>query len=211
MQGVIQPIVEGHGEIEAFPVLLRRIANEFGVNDCKILKPLLHHRSDFNREDKVRKAVCLAQLKLAGYAKLRHGIFILFDLDDDCLKNKADDLWAWTKFKGLLIPTFTAFAVMEYEAWFLAGLIPLRERLKIPEHVKPPTNPEEIRAAKEWIGNRMKDRRQYSPTTHQAPCSQYFSLADAYRACRSFRKLVSEFEKALTAIGCSPKRPDWVS
>ena len=37
---MIKPIVEGHGEVEALPLLLRRIAGEcFGIWDPPILKP----------------------------------------------------------------------------------------------------------------------------------------------------------------------------
>lgn len=59
----IQPIVEGHGEVTAVPVLLRRLRDEAGVYGFEVNPPIRRHRSDFVREESMRNAVRLA---LAG-------------------------------------------------------------------------------------------------------------------------------------------------
>jgi len=46
----IQPIVEGYGEVEAFPVLLRRLRDEAGAYGVDIDTPIRQPRGDSGRK-----------------------------------------------------------------------------------------------------------------------------------------------------------------
>ena len=59
----IQPIVEGHGEVEALPVLLRRLIAASNAYALGVNQPIRRPRTDLVREDGIRKAVQLARLK----------------------------------------------------------------------------------------------------------------------------------------------------
>jgi hypothetical protein len=56
----IQPIVEGHGEIEAVPVLLRRLRDLAQAYPLEVNAPIRRHYSDFFDETELRKIVRLA-------------------------------------------------------------------------------------------------------------------------------------------------------
>lgn len=58
---MIQPIVEGHGEVDAVPVLLRRLRDEAGAFDLQIGVPIRHTRAQLVREATLRQAVELAR------------------------------------------------------------------------------------------------------------------------------------------------------
>ena len=53
---MIQPIVEGDGEVAAVPVLLRRLLPEMGVY-AEIGTPIKQNRYDLVREDKCIRAL----------------------------------------------------------------------------------------------------------------------------------------------------------
>ena len=48
----IQPIVEGHGEVKAFPVLLRRLCNEAQAFEIDVNAPIRRKRSELVKEDR---------------------------------------------------------------------------------------------------------------------------------------------------------------
>ena len=75
----IELIVEGHGEVEAVPVLLRRLRDEGRASSLEFGRPIRRKRPELTQEGAVRKAVRLALLR----SECR-GILILFDADDDC-------------------------------------------------------------------------------------------------------------------------------
>ena len=74
----IQPIVEGHGEVAAVPVLLRRLVAEAQAWRVGIGRPIRRPRNQLVQQPGLDTAVNLA---------LHHGcdaILIMFDGDDDC-------------------------------------------------------------------------------------------------------------------------------
>jgi hypothetical protein len=56
----IQPIVEGHGEVEAVPILLRRLRDLALTYPLDVNAPIRRHYTDFFDETELRKAVRLA-------------------------------------------------------------------------------------------------------------------------------------------------------
>ncbi len=63
-------------------------------------------------------------------------------------------------------------------------------------------SPEGIQAgAKAHLEERMQPGASYLETTDQPALTALFSLADAYRRSRSFRKLASSFARLARALG----------
>ncbi len=184
----IQPIVEGHAEVEALPVLLRRLRDETGAFAVDFLKPIRRKRSELVLEQPLRKAVRLALLKPECQA-----ILILFDGDDDCPGQLAAVVERWARDAAGAIPCAVVMAHREYEAWFLAAL---------PE---PHPAPETVRDAKGELAARLDGR--YLPTVDQPSLSATFEMARAYPRSRSFRKLVSAFGKLVRRLG--QPLPQW--
>ena len=57
---IIQPIVEGHGEVGAIPVLLRRFLTDAGVHNIGVGKPIRRKRSELVQQASVHRSVRLA-------------------------------------------------------------------------------------------------------------------------------------------------------
>ena len=70
----IQPVVEGHGEIEAVPVLLRRLLCEAQIFDVDVGRPIRKARSELATEEGLARTIALARLQPNCAA-----ILVLFD------------------------------------------------------------------------------------------------------------------------------------
>ena len=87
---VIQPIVEGHGDVAAFPVLLRRLVEEARAWNVGIGRPIRRRRDQLVRETEVMRAVKLALLQPDCGA-----VLILFDGNSDCPAKLGPTVQAW--------------------------------------------------------------------------------------------------------------------
>ncbi len=135
---VIQPLVEGHGEVEAVPVLLRRLqatAEEYGF---KIARPFRRKRSELTAQASVHGSVQLA-LGTPDCA----GIIIMFDSDDDPACVIGPNVQAWAQSAAGHIPCEVVAVTREYEAWFISAVESLRGvrgvSLDAVSHVAPET------------------------------------------------------------------------
>ncbi len=192
----IQPIVEGHGEVKALPVLLRRLIAEAQAWGVQIGRPIRKPRGQLVRETEVKRAVRLALLQ-----KDCRAILILFDGDSDCPAALGPNVREWAAAEAGIVPCEVVISHREYEAWFLASIESLRGYRSIRDDAQPHPNPEEPRGAKGHLEDRMHAGVSYLETTDQPALSARFSLADAHRQCRSFRKLASSFGHLLRAMG----------
>lgn len=77
----IYPIVEGHSEVEAAPVLLRRLIAQAQCYSIDVGRPIRRTQSQFRGKVEVQKAVKLALLQPECAA-----VLLLFDGEDDCPK-----------------------------------------------------------------------------------------------------------------------------
>jgi hypothetical protein len=196
---IIQPIVEGQGDVDAVPLLLRRLRDEAQAWGLEVAKP---HRKP--RKKLVKKEFLQSAVQLAGLTPDCAGILILFDADDDCPKDLAAVLDEWAQEVAGGKPCVVVVANREYEAWFLASIEALRGKAGIlPEAASHP-DPESPRDAKGELEKRMPHGATYAPTADQAPLTAHLDLESAYRRCRSFRKLVSAFGVLATAAGVAP-------
>lgn len=187
-QRFICPIVEGHGEIEAVPLLIRRIFAESGTGTMPgINYPIriksgsfLHDESYFQR---------YVQLAAAKAAQAGGEVLILLDCEDDCPATLGPALLARAKNVRNDVPTTVVLAHREYETWFLAAAESLRGCGGLSADLSPPADPEAIRGAKEWLGRHME--RSYDPIIHQAAFTARFDLSQA-KTVPSFARFVSK-------------------
>jgi len=192
----IQPIVEGYGEVEAVPILLRRLRDEAEAWELEINPPIRRKRSEFLDESALRKSVRLALLQPDCRA-----ILILFDSDDDCPKEKAPEIENWARDEAGETPCAVVMAHREFEAWFLATVESLRGRRGIRNDAEPPAEPESPRDAKGRLERRMEQGRSYSETSDQAPLTAVFDFPTAYGRSRSFRRMVRAFGALVAGTG----------
>ena len=182
----IQPIVEGHGDVAAFPVLLRRLVTEAQAWNVDVGQPIRRSRYQLVQEAEVGRAVRLACLQPECGA-----VLILFDGDADCPAELGPAVQAWAAAAAGDMPCGVVMAHREYEAWFLAAIESLRGLSGIRDDADPHPAPETPRGAKEQLEVRMRPGTSYLERTDQPAFSARFSLSDAYSRSRSFRKLVS--------------------
>ena len=199
---IIQPIVEGRGDLSAVPVLLRRLCYEAQAWNVRIAAPRLYRRSKLVKRCHFQKAI-----RVFGSAPDCLGILVLFDADDDCPAELAPKLGEWADDVADGRPCHVVMANREYEAWFLASIESLRGRRGIRENAPPFPEPEAPRDAKGPLKQRMDPGRSYRPSRDQASLTEGLDLASVYRGCRSFRKLVSAVGALLQTGGVLP--PVW--
>jgi hypothetical protein len=193
---VIQPIVEGYGDVEAVPILLRRLREMTQVFDIEVGKPIRQKRSALIQQDLLRRAVRLALLQAGVRA-----ILILFDADDACPAHLAPVIQAWAQAEAGTIPAAVVIACREYEAWFLGSIESLRGFRGILPGAIPHPDPEFPRDAKGQLEERMQAGQSYSETTDQPAMTATFDMAAAYGRCRSFRRMIRAFGILVSDIG----------
>ncbi|MDD9987177.1 MAG: DUF4276 family protein [Spirochaetaceae bacterium] len=192
----IQPIVEGHGDVEAVPVLLRRLADDAQAWEVRVGRSIRRNRSQLVEEAELQKAVRLALLQPDCSA-----ILILFDADDDCPAELAPRIRGWAEAVAGKVPCAVVLAKREYEAWFLASIETLRGVRGIRSDAAVHPEPESPRDAKGQLERRMVCGSSYIERTDQPALSARFAFPEAHRRCRSFRKLTSAFGTLVRAMG----------
>ena len=171
---MIQPVVEGDGEVAAVPVLLRRLMAALGVYDVPVSRCIRKTRQQLPREADFRTTIQLATAKSGVRA-----VLVLADLDEDCARDLVPNLARWAS-EETALPCAVVMARREYEAWFLAGLESLRGERGVRENAAYAAEPEAKRDAKGALCRFMPRSAPYRPTTHQAAFSARFDLAQAY-------------------------------
>ncbi len=187
----IVPIVEGHGEVEAVPILIRRMMIQLGFNVPEIAKPIRIPRNMISKDSELERALRFAFHKI----KSPGCILILVDADDDCPKDLGPSLLARAQGFQIDVPIFATIANKEYEAWFLASLISLRGFRGIKNDAEPPMYPESIRGAKQYLTDIMISGFRYSPRVDQPAFTDQFDINEALRLSPSLEKLKRELEK----------------
>lgn len=186
---MLVPIVEGDGEMEAVPLLVRKVLEgRCGRLDVAVAKPKNAHSKDKLVRDLER------YVRYAAMTPGCEGILVLLDVHDDCAKGLAPDLAQRSRELNLRVPVAIVCAVREYEAWFLASLETLRGKsikgkpglLDSAEYTQPV---EQLSGVKEWLTKHMPPGRAYKETTDQAPLTEHIDFTLAFDRSRSFRRL----------------------
>lgn len=190
-------IVEGHGEVTALPVLLRRLVAWRSPGAwIDVQHPIRVPRDKFlNKPNEFQRYVELA----GGKSQLDGWILIILDADDDCpvelaanVIERARQILAGHNI-SVVIPN------REFEAWFIAGAAGLNGQRGL--EISDPdllADPEHPRDAKGWLGCRMPDG--YGETVDQPAFSANMDLDHARVRSRSFRKLCDEWDRYFARI-----------
>lgn len=191
--GSIVSIVEGHGEVEAFPVLLRSLAAHGILAPSTVVhRPIRIPRSKLVRDtsDDLERATRLA----ARLAQPDGLVLLLLDADDDAACRLGPALLARMKAARPEGPVAVVLAEREYEGWFLASADSLAPRLGVsPAPVF--DGPESIRDAKGATNALLPDGERYNPVLHQARLSARLDPDWTRRRAPSFDKLCRELER----------------
>lgn len=188
-------VVEGHGEVTSLPALIRRLAYE--VDPALLVDvphPIRVTKSKLLKPTELERAAQLAALNTASSG----GILILLDSDDDCPAELGPQLLARVRSARSDLPSSVILAKKEFEAWFLASAVSLRGCRGLPTDLDPPTGPEEINGAKEWLGKRMGS---YASTIDQTALTTQFDLALARQAAsfdKCYRDIISMLQELRT-------------
>ena len=162
-------LVEGHGEKDAAPVLVKRLAKELG----------LPARS--------WDAIRFKQIRTVGDAEQASAVLrrqadcdcalVLQDEDDGCPAESGPRIAGWLRTAQLPFPCAVVLAHREYEVFFLPCLPlmagqPLRdernvERPGLVEGAQFVGDPESLRGVKEWLSRQFGECRSYKPTLDQ--------------------------------------------
>ncbi|GJH21079.1 DUF4276 family protein [Caballeronia novacaledonica] len=185
-------IVEGDGEAQALPVLLRRL-NSWLTQDvfATIQPPIRVHRDRFiRREEEFERILQLAAKKCfdGGW------ILILLDADDDCPVRLSADLLDRAR---RVVPHRAISVVLanrEFEGWFLAAARSLDgcRGFAWREEGDAPNDSETVRNAKGRLAERMGGAG-YHETLDQPKFAHAFDLQMAVDNSRSFKKLCDEW------------------
>lgn len=187
VQRAIQPVVEGHGDVAALPVLVRRILTAIGAPQLAVNPPIRRPRAHLVTKQGLQKAVELACLQENCAA-----VLVVFDSDDDCPREILPRLVAWAAEVAGSVPCGIVLANREYEAWFLAAIESLRGQRRISSSARRPVDPEEVRDAKGYLNEYLPETSPYTETRDQPALSARLDIDQAAVYSRSFRKLLKE-------------------
>ncbi len=200
---IIYPIVEGHGDERAMPILIRRLLSErFGFYEVKVLHPYRLPKGKMLHADQWPAVVSLACERLNDARENEDDVVLILvvcDADDDCpveLKNTMEDHVA-------AVISDTNFEVVvpqpEYESWFLAAANSFVGHSDCRENVAAVTDILRIRDAKGYFErNILKEGRFYSETVDQPKFSALLNFNGMPEAeSRSLRRLIDVFSRLL--------------
>lgn len=190
----IVTIVEGDGEENALPILLRRIANELlGRYDVVFPPGRVHNRGGLTCPGGIENILERTIARTRGADR----ILILLDADDDCPARLGPELQSRAAAARPDKRVAVVLANREYEAWFLAAAPSLAGHRGLADDLAAPADPEKPRGCKEWLSDRRTDGKSYRPTVDQAALTAVFDLALARSNAPSFDKLCREVERLL--------------
>lgn len=182
----VVPIIEGFGEVDAVPALIRRIGFECFQKEVTVNQPVRIKASSFLKfGEEFKRYIELAAIT----AKENQGfVLIILDCEDDCPATLGTRIRAEAQKVRNDVPYLVCLAYREFETWFLYSAKSLAGHVGLPASLTPPQYPESIRGAKEWLGKQMPSG--YKETTHQVKLCSCFSFAEA-RTSASFDRFLN--------------------
>lgn len=114
MTYTIAAIVEGHGEVAAVPLLLRRLNPAVNV-----ARPIRIPKSKLVVASELQRVVQIARSNIRN--RSRGMILLILDADDDCAKEWGPKLRGWMRESVPDVDCFVVLIVREFESWILGG------------------------------------------------------------------------------------------
>ncbi|MCC6321192.1 MAG: DUF4276 family protein [Phycisphaerales bacterium] len=169
MSYVLASIVEGHGEVDAVPVLLRRLHPTLSVS-----RPVRVKRQRIINPTEIDKYARMVEANIRQ-GEGRGGVLVVLDADNQCAAELGPRLQEqFARALGNRIVR-VVFAVREFESWLVAGDDACTEVA------------DEARGGKAWLAQRLG---RYSPTADQPRLCAQLDLSRAERTSRSFRRML---------------------
>ncbi len=195
----IVPVVEGEGDVAAFPGLLGRILLErFNRADVVVAQGkamVVNANGRSTLENRLERFIQYAQYKPDCGA-----ILVLLDTDGECPVELAEQLRQRCGQIGLIRPVEIVCAHREYESWFLASIDTIKGWRGISEDATLYRDAEDIPNPKQWLTDQMPPGQAYRETTYQASLTQHIDIEIAHTNSRSFRRLCHALELLLDGI-----------
>ena len=210
-------LVEGQGDVEAAPLLLKRLLGEYGAFEVVFPDPNPFRVGEYSKISRNEFGEWRRFLQAAAKRKSLGGCLLLLD-GDSRTKVDGEPFCAMRAARrladearkvggGSLFSVAIVFACMEFESWLIAGVKSLAGkqfadgRREIPEVVQQvPRDPESApRDAKGWFRSVMNTG--YKPTRDQAELTRLVDLnLIRQQRMRSFRRLESAVKELVNAI-----------
>jgi len=188
MEPCIVSIVEGHGEVEALPVLVRRILLEQAPPVyANVHRPRRIAKGSLLRQGELERHVEAA----ASQTEMPAAILVVIDSDGELPCVMGPRLLARATCARSDMSIGIVLAHWEWENWYLAAVESLAGYRGLRPDISSPEHPESISGAKEWLTRHMQTGRVYSPIPDQAALADRLDLQAARRA-PSFDKLYRE-------------------
>jgi hypothetical protein len=186
-------IVEGHGEEQAVPILLRRFASERLDPPRALESPAMLRvsKDKLKKTGELERSVELVARKLGG----RGAILVLLDADDDPTCKLGPELLERARAARSDLTIGVVLANRAFEAWFLASIESLAGFRGLPAAPKSIVDPERKRDAKGQLAELLG--RRYSETLDQPAFTAKLDL-DMARRAPSFDKCYREILRLLT-------------
>jgi len=192
-------IVEGDGEKEAAPALIRRLLQDYlGRSEFTRFKPLNAH----GISNLVPSGGLERFLELTRRVTDCKGVVVLLDAERehrDCPRDLAVSLATRARELGLPFPVVIVCACCEYESWFLWNLdTDIRNWLNPGASYE--GDPETECGAKGWLSRNMPSGHAYKETSDQLQMTFHIDILHTMEKSRSFRRMVHAVEELLAAI-----------
>lgn len=186
----IASIVEGDGEVDALPVLLRRFSEWKPPHDAvATLTPIRVRRDRFlNKEEEFRKQLLLAAAKCGDDG----WILVVLDADDDCPAELGQRVYEKAQRYVSHRKLSVVVANREFEAWFIAAAQSINGQRGFSVSDDEDLAAEVPRNAKKWMQQHMAGGT-YREVLDQPAFAARLDLQQAFDNSRSFRKLCKEW------------------
>ena len=186
-------IVEGHGEVESVPILIRRVvANLYSELVIVLPRPIRISRNKILEVGELEKWIEVVSLRIGEQG----AIFVILDSDNDCPAQLGPALLHRASQVDTGLPIAVVLAKHEFEAWFLAAAASLRGKRGLRSDIDPPNDSEAIRGAKEWLHDRMQNGKTYRSKRDQPALTALFDIEQA-RQADSFDKCYRDIVRLL--------------
>jgi hypothetical protein len=191
----VASIVEGHGEVEAVPLLLERILREARPDALLTVSPPLRVKAGSFLQDHVYFAKYLELAARKAIAREGGSVLVLLDSEDFCPAELGPALARRAAAVRNDVPILIALAHREYETWFVAAAPSLRGARGLPADLAAPPEPQRMRDAKGWLSRQMSSA--YNEPNDQPAFTRQFSF-DQASAVPSFARLRARLHQHFT-------------
>jgi hypothetical protein len=192
-------VVEGDGEEQAVPLLIRRLLYDYleRFEFASIQVFNAQGRGNLTRQGGLERI-----LEKVQRSSDCMGCLILLDAEKEdvrCPLTPVQQLADFAKKRTWPFPIVIVCAVCEYESWFLYNLEAIARDFEL-STTSYEGDPESECAAKGWISRQMPPDASYKETFHQVKFTDRIDIVKTAKQSRSFRRLVHAVEELVEAI-----------